>query len=209
MTVIDSSAVQCSLPGHVVVGRYPVSAQLNGQNGSRSVDATTGTAVHVDRLCGAGAYAAAGAYCTPCPSNAQCLAYFPTMLPLPGYYPSSATTFVACVPASACPGVDAAVVQASLASADAADVHHILDTFFANGSDVIGNVTAQSPSSDDGRNNTPVTATGSLAAQLYSFPALQLLNVTTQQCAEGTSWRCVITCTVTVRIACNCSLTRR
>lgn len=45
--------------------------------------------------------------------NAACVAMFPVPLPLPGFYSSSLTSFSSCVPASACPGVDAQLVSAT------------------------------------------------------------------------------------------------
>ena len=50
--------------------------------------------------------------------NAQCVAFFPAMLPLPGYFPASATQFSICVPPSACPGVDVSAVRAILKDLD-------------------------------------------------------------------------------------------
>jgi hypothetical protein len=46
--------------------------------------------------------------------NAECVALFPVPLPRPGFYSASLTSFSSCVPASACPGVDAQRVAASL-----------------------------------------------------------------------------------------------
>ena len=43
--------------------------------------------------------------------NAACVALFPVPLPLPGFYSASLTSFSSCVPASACPGVDAQLVS--------------------------------------------------------------------------------------------------
>ena len=60
----------------------------------------------MDRLCGEGRYAPVGAACGPCPSNAMCIELFPVPLPLPGFYPLSLTEFAACVPVTACVGVD-------------------------------------------------------------------------------------------------------
>ena len=40
------------------------------------------------------------------------------MLPLPGYFPASATQFSICVPPSACPGVDVSAVRAILKDLD-------------------------------------------------------------------------------------------
>ncbi len=42
--------------------------------------------------------------------NAECLLLFPVPLPRPGFYSQSLALFTSCVPAAACPGVDAALV---------------------------------------------------------------------------------------------------
>jgi hypothetical protein len=49
----------------------------------------------------------------PCPQNAECVALFPLPLPKPGFYADSMTKFVSCVPAAACPGVNASAVAAA------------------------------------------------------------------------------------------------
>ena len=45
--------------------------------------------------------------------NAVCVPLFPVPLPKPGFFSTSMTSFSSCVPASACPGVDAQLVSAS------------------------------------------------------------------------------------------------
>ena len=75
-----------------------------------------------------------------CGQNAQCVAFFPAPLPLPGYYPASFTDIVACVPPTACPGIDASQVSASLlqqSSLVGSDVANLMQHYLqapANGS---------------------------------------------------------------------------
>jgi hypothetical protein len=48
--------------------------------------------------------------------NAECLLLFPVPLPRPGFYSQSLAQFTSCVPAAACPGVDAVLVAAQYRS---------------------------------------------------------------------------------------------
>lgn len=63
--------------------------------------------------------------------RAECIDLFPVPLPKPGFYPSptSFTEFEACVPSTACPGVDAAAV---------ADAYSVLLASVASGSRDMG-----------------------------------------------------------------------
>ncbi len=51
-----------------------------------------------------------------CVQNAECLLLFPVPLPRPGFYSQSLAQFTSCVPAAACPGVDAVLVTAQYRS---------------------------------------------------------------------------------------------
>ncbi len=53
---------------------------------------------------------------SPCVQNAECLLLFPVPLPRPGFYSQSLARFTSCVPAAACPGVDAVLVTAQYRS---------------------------------------------------------------------------------------------
>jgi hypothetical protein len=68
--------------------------------------------------------------------NARCIAFFPAMLPSPGYYPASPTLFLSCVPPSACPGADIAAVRTAFALAMATNgsegyILDAMEAFFA------------------------------------------------------------------------------
>ena len=68
--------------------------------------------------------------------NAECLLLFPVPLPRPGFYGQSLVQFTSCVPAGACPGVDAAMVTAQYRSllaggpGTAAQLRALLQQFF-------------------------------------------------------------------------------
>ncbi len=47
----------------------------------------------------------------PPSQNAECVELFPVPLPKPGFYAESARSLSACVPPTACPGVDPAAVR--------------------------------------------------------------------------------------------------
>jgi hypothetical protein len=85
--------------------------------------------------------------CLPCLQNAECLLLFPVPLPRPGFYSQSLAQFTSCVPAAACPGVDAATVAAQYRSllaggpVVAAQLKALLQQFFA--------VAASANASDD------------------------------------------------------------
>ena len=54
-------------------------------------------------------------YCgCSCHQNAICLKFLALPVPQPGYYASSVTTFVSCVPAESCPGVDLSAFSSNL-----------------------------------------------------------------------------------------------
>lgn len=115
----NSSWLQCTV-GPSVVGRTRVVVSLNNQNSTQ--------AVNVDRLCGDDRFGLPGEPCSACPSSAQCVGLFPVPLPLPGFYPVSLTEFLACVPTTACAGVDVAEVRAMLAaSQSSADASRVLE----------------------------------------------------------------------------------
>jgi hypothetical protein len=68
--------------------------------------------------------------------NAECLLLFPVPLPRPGFYSQSLAQFTSCVPAAACPGVDAVLVAAQYRSllaggpASAPQLEAMLQQFF-------------------------------------------------------------------------------
>ncbi len=84
----------------------------------------------------------------PPPQNADCVALFPAPLPRPGFYGRSLLEYSSCVPASACPGVDAAVVKQSYSAllqsgpTGAAQVQALVEEFFAVAGRLRGNSTA-------------------------------------------------------------------
>ena len=118
----------------MLVGRYPVVVRLNGQNSSVPVFldrlCTAGQFGLPGSFCKpcpkvrkpdpiSNRFRTISPHPTPLDrvyppihlQNADCVSLFPAPLPHPGYYPVSLTDFVACIPASACPGIDAAGVQ--------------------------------------------------------------------------------------------------
>ncbi len=72
-----------------------------------------------------------------CLQNAECLLLFPVPLARPGFYSQSLAQFSSCVPAAACPGMDAALVNALYqgllvgGSATGPQLNAILQQFFS------------------------------------------------------------------------------
>jgi hypothetical protein len=76
--------------------------------------------------------------------NAECVALFPAPLPRPGFYGRSLLEYSSCVPATACPGIDAVAVEELYSTLlqsglpGAIQVHALVEEFFA----AAGNFTA-------------------------------------------------------------------
>jgi hypothetical protein len=63
--------------------------------------------------------------------NSECLPLFPVPLPRPGFYGQSLTQFTSCVPAAACPGVDAAFVSSLYQAATPMQRTAMLQQYFS------------------------------------------------------------------------------
>lgn len=106
--------------------------------------------------------------------NAVCLAMFPAPLPRPGFVGTTLTSFQSCVPALACPGVDASAVDAVVAkqlagsSSDRSVFDSVVEDFMA----------AQPPSNFSGQANS-----SAVFAQRSEW--LLRLNISSSDCARG------------------------